>query len=262
MRQLRSLSLLLVLMGCVITECTGQDKPAPSTQKFQTETGESLFQKANNELSSKLTKIDDAVAKAPSDVQEKIKAIQPLSVAVTVSDQQKHKLLDAAQSFSAESGKSEQWFFRLGVTSIILSAVLALIGSVSSFLKLNRVAGIMSLIVVAIVALSNAFPIGNTVTFYRDQKAGADSIITDCTFTVPYTQTIYDANVAQYKLLVLNSGKRPSFGNFQNPSDTLKAEMQQVKIAANNVESARAETVKSIFMANQPPDKSKTEKYF
>jgi len=262
MRQLRSLSLLFVLVGCVFTECTAQEKSFQSEQMLQRTNHESLVQKATNELDTKLSKIDDAVSKAPSDVQEKIKAVEPPAATVGFSDQQKQKLLNAAQSISTEAGKNEQMYQRLGLASIILSAVLALIGSIASFLKMNKVAGIVGLIVVAIVSLSNTYPIASLHNFYRDLKAGADAIVADCTFVIPYTEATYKTNYAQYKLLVVSAGKRPTFGNFQNPADTLKAEMQSVKIAASNVESARDETFKSMFVANQPSDKSKSEKYF
>lgn len=95
---------------------------------------------AADELNQKSMEIDKAVQSAPPDVQNKINAIQSPTTnvvpdTITLADVGQKKLLrDKVQAFAADAEKKEHMYRVLSVISICLSAVLALVGGIASFL--------------------------------------------------------------------------------------------------------------------------------
>jgi len=131
--------------------------------------------------------------------------------------------------------RSATKFSNLALGSIIVSAALALLGSIASFLSKNKTAGIISLTVAAIVGLSNAYPIGSSAHFYSALAGQGKALTVDCEFARPYTTTVYVSDVSQLKVLYLTEEKKPTFGSPQLATDNLTTELQQLRTASNNV---------------------------
>jgi len=205
-----------------------------------------VFQKATAELNTKISGIDKQVANATPEIQSKIDAIEApkadsLSVRVGIADDRHRQILaNEVQAFAANAEKQERLYSILAVILICLSTGLALVGSIASFKQKTTAAGVIGLIVMGIVAGSNAYPVAPLANFYGNLKSEAQALVADCKLTNPYTETTYNSDVTQYKLLLLYQQKKPSFGKFENPANALKQEMQSVKIASNNADTARA----------------------
>ena len=237
---MRSLLLSILLLFCCVALASGSDDSKPPAS-VQAAAGH-----ATAELNQKTTQIDAAVQNAAPDVKDKINAIQsPASnvvpVRVTIIDsEQRRQLTEAVRYVALEAERKERFYSRLSLTLICVSAGLALAGGIASFMAKNRLAGIISLIVAAVVGLSNAYPVSPRAEFYADLKSQAKAILADCTLANPYTETLYVTNFSQYKLLLLYERSRPSVGNHENPTHALNQEVKSLSITANNADTAKA----------------------
>jgi hypothetical protein len=240
-------SLLSLLLFLFVTIANASDKPPASVQ--------AAAGQATAELNKKSSDIDKTVQNAAPDVQNKINAIQAPTTAVVpttvtiVNAEQRKPLIDEVRSFATYAESKERMYSRLSLVLISVSAGLALLGSIASFTSRNKAAGIIGLIVAAVVGLSNAYPIGALADFYGDLKSQAKAIVTDCRLANPYTETLYAANLAQYKLLLLHERDRPSIGKYTN-TDGLKEEMRSVSIVANNADTAKAASDQIVGFSN------------
>src|SRR5205085_5961393 len=138
-----------------------------------------------------------------------------------VSEKDRAHLCDKVTAFAAHSQSEERIYSRLDLTTILLAAGLALIGSITSFLAHNKTAGIISLIVAAVVGFSNAYPIGPIADFYRSLSGQAKALSVECEYTRPYSMNTYGSNLEQLKLLYIYEDKRPAFGNYKLSTDDL-----------------------------------------
>lgn len=202
--------------------------------------------KATRQLNEQSAEVDRTIQDSTPDVRDKINAIPTpattvVPVTVTVLDAEQRKpLIDEVRSFATYAENKERMYSRVSLILIFVSAGLALIGSIASFTSRNKTAGIISLIVAAVVGLSNAYPISPLAEFYGDLKSQAKAVVADCKLANPYTQTLYRADLTQYELLLLSERNRPSIGRYRSPTDGLKEQMKSVSIAANNADTAKA----------------------
>ncbi len=239
---------LLSLLFLFVTIVNASDKPPASVQ--------AAAGQATAELNKKSSDIDKTVQNASPDVQGKINAIQAPTTAVVpttvslVNAEQRKPLIDEVRSFATYAEGKERLYSRLSLVLICVSAGLALLGSIASFMSRNKTAGIISLIVAAVVGLSNAYPISPLADFYGDLKSEAKAIVADCRLANPYTETLYAADLAQYKLLLLHERNRPSIGKYTSPEDGLKEEMRSVSIVANNADTAKAASDQIVGFSN------------
>lgn len=206
----------------------------------------SAASQATAELNYKTSEIDKAVQKTAPDAHSKSKVIQapsrtevPVRVTIVQTDDKK-QLIDEVKSFVAYAEGKELMYSRLSTALIFLTAALALAGGIASFMSRNKTAGVISLIVAAVVGLSNAYPVSSLSSFYSDMKSQGRLILADCMFVKPYTETLYSADVAQYKLLIVAERHKPTVGNYDNPAPAANAEMKSVSIKAKNADTAKA----------------------
>jgi hypothetical protein len=241
--------LLSLLLFPFVTIANGSDDSKPPVS-VQAAAGH-----ATAELNKKSLEIDKTVQNTAPDVQDKINAIQAPTTAVVptlvslVSGEQRKPLIDEVRSFAAYAETEERIYSRLSLVLICVSAGLALLGSIASFMSRNKTAGIISLIVAAVVGLSNAYPISPLADFYGNLKSQAKAIVADCRLANPYTETLYAADLAQYKLLLLQERNRPSIGKYTT-DDALKEEMRSVGIVANNADTAKAAADQIVGFSN------------
>lgn len=221
-------------------------KAAASQEKAAAGQATAAAGQATAALNQKTTRIDAAVQKSAPDVKTKINAIQaPASnvvpVKVTIVDsEQRRQLAEAVRSVALEAEHKERIYSRLSLVLIFVSAGMALAGSLAAFMAKNKTAGIMSLIVAAVVGLSNAYPVTPLAEFYADLKSQAKAVLADCMLANPYTETLYVADFAQYKLLLLAERNRPAVGKYENPAHGLSEDLKSVSIAAKNADTAKA----------------------
>jgi hypothetical protein len=138
-------------------------------------------------------------------------------------------------SFAGHAQSEQQRYSTLALVTIVLAAGLALVGSIASFLAKNKTAGIISLVVAAIVGFSNAYPVGPLADFYRSLTGEANALSVECQYTNPYTVTAYTSNVNQLKLLYIYEEKRPAFGSYRLTTDDLTKQTQVVRTDSYNV---------------------------
>ena len=219
---------------------------------------ESAASQKTAELNHKTSEINKTIQNSAPDVHEKLKAIQapsssvvPVTVGI-VQTERRQRLADEVQLFAAYLEHEERKYATLSAVLIFFSAGLALAGSIASFLAKNKMAGIISLIVAALVGLSNAYPVRPLANFYRDLRSQANLIHADCEFADPYTDTVYSANVAQYELLILAERQRPSLGSDDNQAPAITEQIKTVSIAAKNADTTKAAAQEIVGLANRP----------
>lgn len=240
------LSLLLLLFAAFSTSGSAQTDSGSAQTDNVVQDVQSAASRATDQLNEKSKEIDKKLQKAAPDVQDKINAIQasignlvPGKVTI-IPVEAREALTDEVKSFIAYAEKKERLYSMLSLISICLSSGLALVGGIASFMSKNRLAGIISLIVAAVVGLSNAYPIRPLAEFYADAKSQAKAIVANSMLSEPYTETLYVADITQYKLLLLYERDRPSIGKYDNPTDALQQEAKSVSIAAKNADTANA----------------------
>jgi len=186
------------------------------------------------------------VQQASPQVQAKVNelpqtAIEPKPLLDVVSEAERTHLCRKIGAFTGHAQSQEQEYSRLALATIISAAGLALIGSIASFLAKNKTAGVISLVVAAIVGFSNAYPIGPVADFYRSLAGQANALSVECEYTKPYTINAYASNLNQLKLLYVYEDKRPGLGNYRLSTDDLTKQLQVVRTTANNLASALTE---------------------
>jgi len=157
----------------------------------------------------------------------------PAKTVALVSDSQKQLLLNAVKKFTGDSKKQENRYSSLALAFLIGGAAFALLGSIFSFLKWNTTAGIIGLVVLAVVGFPNIFPMTGLADFYGVLSTQAIALETDCELKSPFTKDDYDAAEKQLKSLILyEAANRPKLGNTKPSTDDLVRQLQTYKTAA------------------------------
>jgi len=211
-------------------------------------------QQSSAEVKSKVNELE-GVKESPQHWSEQ-PHIKPEAQPALVSESVNEALCRKVDEFANHAVSEEKLYFRLALGGIILSACLALLGGITSFLNLNRIAGVISLVVAAIVGLSNAYPVGRLADFYGTLRGQASSLSLDCSGAVPYTLTTYSSHLNQLKLLYVYEEQRPSFGNYKLATDELVKQLQVVKTTSNNLSAVQMLTSQDNIpiLAVRPPE--------
>jgi len=138
-------------------------------------------------------------------------------------------------AFADHADSDAHFYSQLAFAAIAVSTVLALFGSIASFLSKNKAAGIISLVVASIVGMSNAYPLAQVADFNRHLAGEARALRVDCELTKPFTVNAYASDVNQFRLLYVYEEKKPSFGSPRIATDELAKELQEVRTASSNV---------------------------
>jgi|ERR1039458_1924608 hypothetical protein len=127
-------------------------------------------------------------------------------------------------------------------------------GAIFSFARKHVIAGVVGLIVTAIIGFTNTYPVGALSDFYRGLDAQATALQLDCELKQPFGVDSYNSAADQLKLLYLYEGsKRPGIGNYRVPLQDLTKELQTVKTSAEKVEVERnLKTVSQAVTAPRP----------
>lgn len=189
--------------------------------------------------------VDANIKRASAEVQQKaaeVPAIKPAEVTAVpapenpakqievVSEPQRQELIAKIKQFADETKKSQSSFYGLALTLVILGVLLALCASVLGFVKMARAAGVVSLVVAAVVAFPKAYPIPALADFYSSLATQALALETDCELKSPMTVDEYKASAAQLKTLILYEAQnKPGFGEASAATDTLAKQMQELR---------------------------------
>jgi hypothetical protein len=168
-----------------------------------------------------------------------------------VSEGERTHLCGKISAFTGHAQSEQLKYSQLALATIILATGLALVGSIASFLAKNKTAGVIGLVVAAIVGLSNAYPIGPVADFYRSLAGQANALSVECEYTKPYTVNAYASNLNQLKLLYVYEDKRPVLGNYRLSTDDLTKQLQVVSTSASNLTNALTENVSSVSAAKK-----------
>ncbi len=201
--------------------------------------GQSIFSQIAN-LSAVMNKVDHQVQNVSPDTKAKLGDLllpspEPKPQIELASEIDRLALCGRVNAFADHAQAEAQRYSQLALAAIVVSAVLALFGSIASFLSKNKTAGIISLIVASIVGISNAYPIGALADFNLQLAGEARALKVDCELTKPFTANAYNSDVSQFKLLYVYEDKKPSVGSPHLATDELAKELQVVRTASNNV---------------------------
>ena len=101
-----------------------------------------------------------------------------------VSDTDRSHMCDEISAFAVHSESEEERYSNYALATIITATFLALVGSIASFLAKNKTAGVISLIVAAVVGFSNVYPLGPLGDFYRSLNGDAKALALECKVSV------------------------------------------------------------------------------
>jgi hypothetical protein len=191
----------------------------------------------SRDVANASSEVQATVAQIPAVNQENVRQVQPItpekSVAV-VTDKQKALLVSAVDKYTNEKQREAGKFSMLATTFMVLGAVLALLGSICSFLRRNTVAGVVGLVVVAIVSAPNLYPMNAMADFYGALATQAVALQTDCNLKNPFTVTDYESSEAQLKVLILYEAQtRPTFNSSKTSTEDLAAKLQSLRSSSN-----------------------------
>lgn len=236
---IRALFCYLILVAIAVPRCVSQDQDTralPQTREAP------RVAKANIVFFEKLTDmVTHQLDQSSKDVKSKADSVPPLKPQTTqtamspIDDSDRQLLINRVTEFSRYAGSQEKLYSALALITIVVVFVLALIGSIASFLAKNKPAGILSLAVAAVVGFSNAYPLGGLADFYHSLSAQANALVVDCSLVQPFTTTNYNSDVAQLKLLILYEDKRPGFGSHTIQTDDLIKKLQELKTSTSNI---------------------------
>lgn len=153
---------------------------------------------------------------------------------IVVSDSQKQVLISALDKFTEEKRSQQREYSALAIIFVIAGAVLALLASIFNFIKWNSAAGIVGLIVVAVVGFPNVYPVSPLADFYNSLTSQAVALQADCKLRTPFTQDDYNSSAAQLKILLLyEANNRPKLGATKMSTEDLAKALQTYKTSAN-----------------------------
>jgi DNA-binding transcriptional regulator YdaS (Cro superfamily) len=178
--------------------------------------------------------VDQVPQVSPTEVHQ-IEKAQPATRKIdVVSDNQKQVLVTAVRNFSQQKQNQAKIYSRLEIFFLIAGAVLALVGGIFNLMKLNTIAGIVSLIVVAVVGFPNVFPVAPLADFYTALATQALALETDCELKNPFTEDDYNSSQSQLKYLILyDANNRPKFGTTKVSTEDLVKHIQTYKTATD-----------------------------
>jgi hypothetical protein len=212
---------------------SGQNPVAEAARKISQLNGQLL-----NEVRIASPEVKQAVAEVPqvnpAEVHQIEKPPSPTKTINVVSDSQKEALVVAVRKFSQEKQSQAKLYSRLEIFFLIAGAVLALLGGIFSLMKLNTVAGIVSLIVAAVVGFPNVFPVAPLADFYTALATQALALETDCNLKNPFSEDDYKSAQSQLTYLILyEANNRPKFGATKVSTEDLVKHIQTFKTATN-----------------------------
>lgn len=237
--------------------------PPPSLGQTPLQNVQNALSQAAKTVEVVTSQVEQASPQAQAKVNELPQTpVEPKPQLDVVSEGERTHLCGKISAFTGHAQSQELEYSRLALLTIISAAGLALVGSIASFLAKNKTAGVISLVVAAIVGFSNAYPIGPVADFYRSLAGQANALSVECEYTKPYTINAYVSNLNQLKLLYVYEDKRPGLGNYKLSTDDLTKQLQVVRTTANNLTSALTENAlddvteeRSVHRAAKPAKK-------
>lgn len=224
-----AVSLLLLFRAST----SGQNPIAEAARKVSQLNGQLL-----NEVRIASPEVKQAVAEVPqvnpAEVHQIEKPPSPTKTINVVSDSQKEALVVAVRKFSQEKQSQAKIYSRLEIFFLIAGAVLALVGGVFNLLKLNTMAAVTSLIVVAVVGFPNVFPVAALADFYSALASQALALETDSQLRSPFSEDDYKSAQGQLTYLILyEANNRPKFGATKVSTEDLVKHIQTFKTATD-----------------------------
>jgi hypothetical protein len=163
-------------------------------------------------------------------------APMPASPAVIpVTPDQKNLLEQKIVEFESHARAEQKKFSGLAMVAVVGIAGLSLAASLLSFASRNRIGGILGLVVVAVVGVTNAYPVGPLSDFYRSLAAQTSALQLECDLKDPFTIDAYNAAADQLRVLILyEANNRPQLGSTSSSVDELTQQLQVYKSSASH----------------------------
>jgi hypothetical protein len=211
----------------------GQNQVADATRKLSQLNGQLL-----HEVQTAPPEVKQAVSEVPpvnpAEIHEITAPQNPARKIAVVSDNQKELLVSAVTNFTQEKKRQETKYSWLALIFVVAGASCALIASIFNFVKWNTMAGIVGLIVIAVVGFPNVYPIPALADFYGALATQAVALQTDCELKTPFTEEDYTSAENQLKYLILyDATNRPKLGTTKVSTEDLTKQLQTYKTSAN-----------------------------
>ena len=154
---------------------------------------------------------------------------QPTPVRAVGADQ-KNLLMTKIVDFANHARSEERKFSAIATVAIIGIAALSFVASVLSFASRNKAGGVLGLVVVAVVGITNAYPVSALSDFYRSLAAQTAALQMECDLKDPFTAEAFNSAADQLKVLILyEADKRPQLGSPGATADELTQTLQALK---------------------------------
>ena len=225
------MSKLLNVLGLVIGLCIIVPAQQPSVTLLQS------LRTMNAQISRQIAASSDAVKKQvdqvptidPSQLKQ-VPVAQPAETVNIVSADQKSMLSLEIDKFVVQVTKQRDRYTSLATVGVIIGAILALVGSILSFLNYNKPAGIVSLVVAAVISAPSIYPLAPLASFYRALSAQGSALQVDCRLRNPMTESEFESEGKQLTVLIVFEGQnRPQIGNAKDVSEELSKQLQVLR---------------------------------
>jgi hypothetical protein len=191
----------------------------------------------NAQISRQIAASSDAVKKQVDQVPtvdpgqlKQVPVAPPAQTVNVVSADQKSMLSLEIDKFVVQVTKQRDRYTSLATAGALIGAILAVVGSILSFLKYNKPAGIVSLVVAAVVSVPSIYPLAPLASFYRALSAQGSALQVDCRLRNPMTESEFESEGKQLTVLIVFEGQnRPQIGNAKDASEELSKQLQVLR---------------------------------
>jgi len=210
----------------------GQNPFAEATRRLTQLNGQ-LLQEVQRSSPEVKRAVDEVPQVNQAELHEIVAQQNPAKKITVVSDRQKQLLVSAVDKFTEEKRRQEREYSRLAIAFVVGGATFALLGSVFNFIRWNTAAGVIGLMVIAVVGFPNVYPIPALADFYGSLATQAVALQTDCELKNPFTEEDYNSSEGQLKiLLVYEANNRPKLGSTKVSTEDLAKQLQTYKTTA------------------------------
>ena len=175
-----------------------------------------------------------AATKAALDAaQERVDAAQQEVKKAAIVESGQLKLLEnELERFNGRMRGSASVYATLTVVMVLAGLLFSLAAAIASFLSWPKTAGVLSLIVAAIIGAPKALPFAERAAFYRILEAQSGSALTECRLRLSTTVDDYALSVHQLTVLNVYAGEKyPAGADIAGATSAL---MNDLKVAARD----------------------------
>jgi len=195
-----------------------------ATEKVQENSQDSAAQKAAADAQKALEEAQKQVQQATQEV-----AASP-EQKIVVAAAQVERLQEQLESFRNHNETQRSFNSKLAVAFIVAGIVLALVTSICSFFGLMKTAGVLSLVVGALVSIPKVIPVNERAEYYRVLSSQSYNLLLESRLQIDTTVDQYNDSVRRLQILfTYETEKYPASGNTAQVTQELIRDLQAAK---------------------------------